>query len=103
MPLGAGYTVEGQVTGEEVCLQMSSNPLVIFTQVASQKVGGIQIDVFPQYSTECNISRSLFGEALNVFMTPRQLGMKPSDCLYHTVSWLDLRIWVQLKLIPATV
>jgi len=56
MPLGKGYTVEGQVTGRE-------------------NVGGIQIDVFPKYDTT-GIEFAYLGRNLNMCQTPRQLGLK---------------------------
>ncbi|OCH84774.1 hypothetical protein OBBRIDRAFT_839456 [Obba rivulosa] len=58
MPLGQGYTVEGQVTGKEA-------------------VGGLQIDVFPAYSStvefRCGPSK------LNLYKTPRQMGLAPGS------------------------
>ncbi|KIJ09961.1 hypothetical protein PAXINDRAFT_86725, partial [Paxillus involutus ATCC 200175] len=62
MPLGKGYTVEGQVTGREV-------RLILFN------VGGIQIDVFPKYDTT-GIEFAYLGRNLNMCQTPRQLGLK---------------------------
>ncbi|KAM6493413.1 hypothetical protein JOM56_011547 [Amanita muscaria] len=64
MPLGKGYTVEGQVTGTE-------------------DIGGIQIDVFPLYHTAFKVKH---GEReLNVYKTPKQLGLGPGS---H-ISYLD--------------
>jgi len=61
MPLGAGHTVEGQLTGKE-------------------EIGGMQIDVFPQYDS--GINQFIFSDASNrdifsPFKTPRQLGLCP--------------------------
>ncbi|KIL67239.1 hypothetical protein M378DRAFT_159641 [Amanita muscaria Koide BX008] len=64
MPLGKGYTVEGQVTGTE-------------------DIGGIQIDVFPLYDTGFIPKHA--GRELNMYKTPKQLGLRPG---LH-ISYLD--------------
>ncbi|KAM6495379.1 hypothetical protein JOM56_008085 [Amanita muscaria] len=64
MPLGKGYTVEGQVTGTE-------------------DIGGIQIDVFPLYDTGFIPKHA--GRELNMYKTPKQLGLRPGS---H-ISYLD--------------
>ncbi|KIJ10347.1 hypothetical protein PAXINDRAFT_102032 [Paxillus involutus ATCC 200175] len=59
MPLGKGYTAEGQVTGAE-------------------NVGGIQIDVFPKYdSTRIKFAR--LGCDVSMYKTARQLGLRVGD------------------------
>ncbi|KAF8466278.1 hypothetical protein DFH94DRAFT_639389, partial [Russula ochroleuca] len=72
MPLGTGYTVEGQVTGKE-------------------DVGGIQIDVFEQYSSgDCHFTRNGLGSPnLNNYMSPRQLGLRHGDIVHleYSVSY----------------
>ncbi|TDL20732.1 ubiquitin-domain-containing protein [Rickenella mellea] len=64
MPLGQGYTVENQVTGKE-------------------DVGGLQIDVFPQYNTSvlffCQSARYT---GTDLFKTPRELGFSPGSTMY---------------------
>ncbi|KAF8837956.1 hypothetical protein BDN67DRAFT_132714 [Paxillus ammoniavirescens] len=67
MPLGKGYTIEGQVTGAE-------------------NVGGVQIDVFPQY----DIPKMQFGHlgcTVNIFKTARQLGIKMGESIQLTSRW----------------
>jgi hypothetical protein len=69
MPLGKGYTVEGQMTGAEV-----RNKFTHFWYLSLhflKDVGGIQIDVFPEYDTKIDFIRD--GRPLNIFETPRQL------------------------------
>ncbi|TFY61138.1 hypothetical protein EVJ58_g4686 [Rhodofomes roseus] len=60
MPLGHGYTVEGQVTGKE-------------------DVGGMQLDVFNKYATpvifKCN------GKNLNLFNSPEHEGLRLKESL----------------------
>ncbi|KIJ11830.1 hypothetical protein PAXINDRAFT_101511 [Paxillus involutus ATCC 200175] len=64
MPLGKGYTVEGQVTGAE-------------------NVGGIQIDVFPKYDTT-KIKFAHLGYDISLYETSRQLGLKVGESIEMT-------------------
>ncbi|KAF8837343.1 hypothetical protein BDN67DRAFT_909423, partial [Paxillus ammoniavirescens] len=64
MPLGKGYTAEGQVTGAE-------------------DVGGIQIDVFPKYDT-FGIKFAHLGHDVNMYKTSRQLGLKVGESIQMT-------------------
>ncbi|KAH9923652.1 uncharacterized protein B0H18DRAFT_458767 [Fomitopsis serialis] len=61
MQLGHGYTIEGQITGEE-------------------EIGGMQIDVFKPYITtalfRCN------GKVMNLFNSPAQEGLQPRASLW---------------------
>ncbi|KII88774.1 hypothetical protein PLICRDRAFT_176316 [Plicaturopsis crispa FD-325 SS-3] len=66
MPLGKGYTVEGQLTGRE-------------------DVGGIQIDVFKRYPT--TVSFTMDSKAYDIYQTPRQIGLR-NGTVMHMV---DLR------------
>ncbi|KIJ11855.1 hypothetical protein PAXINDRAFT_15306 [Paxillus involutus ATCC 200175] len=67
MPLGKGYTVEGQVTGAE-------------------NVGGVQIDVFPKYDTP-KMEFVHLGRTVNMFKTARQLGIKVGESIQLTSRW----------------
>ncbi|KAF8837976.1 hypothetical protein BDN67DRAFT_972245 [Paxillus ammoniavirescens] len=68
MPLGKGYTVEGQVTGAE-------------------NVGGIQIDVFPSYDT-AGIKFTHLGHDVSMYKTARQLGLEVRESIQMTsYSW----------------
>ncbi|KAF8557542.1 hypothetical protein OG21DRAFT_1482209 [Imleria badia] len=58
MPLGEGYTVEGQVTGAE-------------------NVGGIQIDLFRKYDT--NVRFTHLGSDINLYKSARKLGLKVGE------------------------
>jgi hypothetical protein len=58
MPLGQGYTVEGQVTGKE-------------------DTGGMQIDVYPKYCSTVSFTN----RNANIYKTPRQLGMAAGGIL----------------------
>ncbi|KAF9226088.1 hypothetical protein BS17DRAFT_776632 [Gyrodon lividus] len=61
MPLGKGYTVEGQLTGAE-------------------NVGGIQIDVFPKYDTT-RVKFSHLGHDVSMYKTARQLGLRVGESI----------------------
>ncbi|KIK79448.1 hypothetical protein PAXRUDRAFT_834089 [Paxillus rubicundulus Ve08.2h10] len=68
MPLGKGYTVEGQVTGAE-------------------NVGGIQIDVFPVYKT-AGVKFAHLGHDVSMYKTARQLGLEVRASIQLTSdSW----------------
>ncbi|KIJ09948.1 hypothetical protein PAXINDRAFT_172288 [Paxillus involutus ATCC 200175] len=67
MPLGKGYTVEGQVTGAE-------------------NVGGVQIDVFPPYETP-RIQFGHLGRTVTVLKSARQLGIKMGETIELTSHW----------------
>ncbi|KDQ09070.1 hypothetical protein BOTBODRAFT_37317 [Botryobasidium botryosum FD-172 SS1] len=64
MPLGSGYTAEGQLTGGE-------------------NIGGLQFDIFKEFSTTVSFeqpsdkSRVL----LDIYKTPRELGLQEGDSL----------------------
>ncbi|KAF8551886.1 hypothetical protein OG21DRAFT_1512207 [Imleria badia] len=73
MPLGKGYTVEGQVTGAE-------------------DVGGIQIDVFQKYDT--NVGFTHLGCDVNKNKSARKLGLKVGESVQipsHTGSAVVLK------------
>jgi len=61
MPLGKGYTTEGQVTGAE-------------------NIGGIQIDVFPKYDT-FGISSAHLECDVGMHKTARQLGLQARESI----------------------
>ncbi|KIJ11840.1 hypothetical protein PAXINDRAFT_83873, partial [Paxillus involutus ATCC 200175] len=85
MPLGKGYTAEGQVTGAEVGLLVCFQP---WFMLSFQNVGGIQIDVFPKY----DIPRMEFGYLacdVNMYKTARQLGLKVGEPIQ-----LTSRVWM---------
>ncbi|KAF8547915.1 ubiquitin-domain-containing protein [Imleria badia] len=68
MPLGKGYTVEGQVTGAE-------------------DVGGIQIDVYQKYDT--NVGFTHLGCDVNIKKSARKLGLRVGESVQmvpHTES-----------------
>lgn len=67
MPLGSGYTVEGQVTGKE-------------------QFGGLQIEVFPTMLSDFKVSTdiSMQPPIKNLNATPQSLGLKPGDVLYFS-------------------
>lgn len=82
MPLGQGYTIEGQITGKEVghifpniVYRCFIHPAFIFVQ----DVGGLQIDVFRAYSTSVRFAQD--GRDLSLFKTPRELGLKIDSTL----------------------
>ncbi|TFK70050.1 ubiquitin-domain-containing protein [Pluteus cervinus] len=75
MPLGKGYTVEGQVTGKE-------------------DVGGLQLDVFDEYPNTVQFNREDNRAALPVYMTPRKLGLTSGSVIYME----DLNQPVKLQL-----
>ncbi|KIJ11858.1 hypothetical protein PAXINDRAFT_83862 [Paxillus involutus ATCC 200175] len=79
MPLGEGYTVEGQVTGAEV-------RLILFIRLcfmSFQNVGGIQVDVFPKYDT-AGIKFAHLGQDVNMYKTARQLGLEVRESVQMT-------------------
>ena len=45
-----------------------------------QTVGGVQFDIFPSYSPTVKFS-SMGGEILNMYKSPRQLGIYPGQSL----------------------
>lgn len=67
MPYGSGYSVEHQVTGMET-------------------VGGLQFEVIPTYDKKVFFSRQRLFEtmesSLDIFATPRDLGLHPGDTVY---------------------
>ncbi|TFK70048.1 hypothetical protein BDN72DRAFT_568256 [Pluteus cervinus] len=63
MPLGMGYTVEGQVTGKE-------------------DVGGLQLDVFDEYHKQVIFTRENSEGKLSLYMTPRKLGFTAGSIVY---------------------
>ncbi|KAH9923602.1 uncharacterized protein B0H18DRAFT_456208 [Fomitopsis serialis] len=77
MPLGHGYTIEGQITGKE-------------------EVGGMQIDVFKPYPTavtfRCN------GKDMNLFRSPAQQGLRPSVSL-----WMHDSADISQQLVPGDI
>lgn len=78
MPLGHGYTVEGQLTGREVNDWSSSRLNALgLTFLLRKEEGGLQIDVYTQYPT--TVSFTFAGRQLNMFETPRQLGLSLGD------------------------
>ncbi|KAF8836046.1 hypothetical protein BDN67DRAFT_365035 [Paxillus ammoniavirescens] len=79
MPLGKGYTVEGQVTGAEV-------RFLLFCRLcfmSFQNFGGIQIDVFPKYDTT-KIKFAHLGYDISLYKTSRQLGLKVGESIEMT-------------------
>lgn len=74
MPLGKGYTVEGQVTGAEVLVSPLPTTL---TYAVIQNVGGIQIDVFQKYKT--NVAFTHSGRNVNMYKSARKLGLKVGE------------------------
>lgn len=67
MPYGSGYSVEQQVTGVEV-------------------VGGLQFEIIPMYDQgvafSCEGVYDLTKPPLDIFSTPRDLGIQPGQDLY---------------------
>lgn len=69
MPYGSGYSVEHQVTGMET-------------------VGGLQFEIIPAYDRNVFFSRQrLFDSmvaslAIDIFVTPRDLGLQPGETIY---------------------
>lgn len=67
MPYGSGYSVENQITGMET-------------------VGGLQFEIIPAYDQQVFFSRQrLFDSmttSLDVFATPKDLGVQPGETLY---------------------
>ncbi|TFK70071.1 hypothetical protein BDN72DRAFT_819341 [Pluteus cervinus] len=63
MPLGEGYTVEGQVTGKE-------------------DVGGLQLDVFDELPKTVQFNRENNQAPLPPYMTPRKLGLTSGSVIY---------------------
>ncbi|KAF8837974.1 hypothetical protein BDN67DRAFT_1013451 [Paxillus ammoniavirescens] len=76
MPLGKGYTVEGQVTGTDVRFLL----FVRLWLMAFQDVGGIQIDVFPKYDTT-RIRFAHLGRDVSMYKTARQLGLRAGESI----------------------
>jgi hypothetical protein len=80
MPLGTGYTVEGQVTGKEVRVDISVMSVALAEGGADQDVGGIQIDVFESYSKNAFFfTHKENRDHINSYMTPRQSGLPHGD------------------------
>jgi hypothetical protein len=80
MPLGKGYTVEGQVTGAEVRLPPFLR--TSYSDTILKDIGGIQIDVFPMYHTGVRFKHN--GSDLNIYKTARQLGIRAGVSIQMT-------------------
>jgi hypothetical protein len=81
VPLGKGLTVEGQLTGSEVCLK-SWNSGNCSNLAFQQTQGGVQIDVFPlapstvSFYPKENLPMS---KLYDNYRTPRQLGLSVGE------------------------
>ncbi|EMD39427.1 hypothetical protein CERSUDRAFT_113076 [Gelatoporia subvermispora B] len=88
MPLGQGYTVEGQITGKEA-------------------VGGLQIDIFPAFLRTVEFHNGTVN--LNLYKTPRELGialgakLRMSDKRDKNLKWRILGINQPIEHVSAPV
>lgn len=88
MPLGSGYTIEGQLNGEEVSCEITLFVLLYDTSICQQHIGGIQFDVFQKFISTVSFER-LHGKlrtSLDMYKTPREHGLKEGDTIAMTAE-----------------
>jgi hypothetical protein len=81
VPLGKGLTVEGQLTGSEVCLK-SWNSGNCSNLAFQQTQGGVQIDVFPLVQLTVSFypqENPPTPKFYDIYRTPRQLGFSVGE------------------------
>lgn len=68
MPLGHGYTIEEQLTGEA-------------------KHGGIQVDVYPRFQESVTFIEKSKSKQLDLFKTPAQLRLAQGHCINMNLNY----------------